>query len=168
MDHLPRFEFDDEKGKQRTEEEIGHLQKVTGPHPCHMIAQECFPGLSTRSFSGNLFHIFLDGSFTDPNIQFEEFTRMRSAPQNRLFAAISLIKLIASGEILGFLERTFDLCFQNRQKSSRCQRSSVSGWIRKSASFQVRTILARSTRRSRACAGWTAAHFLAGSLGAGA
>jgi hypothetical protein len=47
---------------------------------------------------------------------------MRSAPQNRLFAAISLIKLIASGEILGFLERTFDLCFQNSQKSSRCQR----------------------------------------------
>jgi hypothetical protein len=33
MDHLARFEFDEEKGKQRTEEEIGHLQKVTGPTP---------------------------------------------------------------------------------------------------------------------------------------
>ncbi len=71
MDYLPRLQFDDEKGKQRTEAEIGHLQKITGPYPCRMIAQECFPHLSTRSFSGNLFHILLDGPFTDPNIQFE-------------------------------------------------------------------------------------------------
>jgi hypothetical protein len=28
MDYLPRLQFDDEKGKQRTEEEIGHLQKM--------------------------------------------------------------------------------------------------------------------------------------------
>jgi hypothetical protein len=63
MDHLPRLLFNDEKGKQRTEEEIGHLQEITGPYPCRMIAQECFPGLSTRSFSGNLFHILLDGPF---------------------------------------------------------------------------------------------------------
>ena len=47
---------------------------------------------------------------------------MRSAPQSRLFAAISLIKTIVSGESFGFLERAFDLCFQNTQKSSRCQR----------------------------------------------
>src|SRR5258708_6175659 len=66
MDHLPRLEFDEEKGKKRTEEEIGHLQKITGPHPCRMITQECFPGLSTRSFSGNLFHLLLDGSFDFP------------------------------------------------------------------------------------------------------
>lgn len=63
IDHLPRLQFDDEKGKQRTEEEIGHLQKITGPYPCRMIAQECFPRLSTRSFPGNLFHILLDGPF---------------------------------------------------------------------------------------------------------
>jgi hypothetical protein len=50
---------------------------------------------------------------------------MRSAPQSRLFAAISLIKLIVSGESLGFLECAFDLCFHNKRKSSRCQRRSV-------------------------------------------
>ncbi len=38
-----------------------------------MIAQECFPGLSMGAFSGNLLCIFLDGAFTHPNTQFEEF-----------------------------------------------------------------------------------------------
>ena len=47
---------------------------------------------------------------------------MRSAPQSRLFAAICLIKLIVSGESLGFLACSCDLCFQNTRKSSRCQR----------------------------------------------
>ncbi len=64
-------------------------------------------------------------------------------------AAISLIKLIVSSESLGFFERALDLCFQNKRKSSRCQRRRVSGWTSKSACFQVRTILASSTRRSR-------------------
>jgi hypothetical protein len=50
---------------------------------------------------------------------------MRSAPQSRLFAAISWIKVIVSHESRGLLERAFDLCFQNKRKSSRCQRRSV-------------------------------------------
>jgi len=33
MDHLPRSQLDDEKGKKRTEEEIGHLQESTGATP---------------------------------------------------------------------------------------------------------------------------------------
>jgi hypothetical protein len=36
-----------------------------------------------------------------------------------LFAAISLIKVIVSGESFGFLVCAFDLCFQNTRKSSR-------------------------------------------------
>jgi len=36
-----------------------------------------------------------------------------------LFAAICLIKLIVSGESLGWLARVFDLCFQKTRKSSR-------------------------------------------------
>ena len=52
---------------------------------------------------------------------------MRSAPQSRLFAAISLIKLMVSGESLGFLACAVDLCFHTKRKSSRCQRRSVSG-----------------------------------------
>jgi hypothetical protein len=59
--------------QHRTEEEIGHLQKITSPHPCRMITQECFPILSTGSFGANLLHVLLDGSFAHPNIQLEEF-----------------------------------------------------------------------------------------------
>src|SRR5579864_4679861 len=44
---------------------------------------------------------------------------MRSAPQSRLFAALSLINPMVSCESLGFLERAFDVCFQKTQKSSR-------------------------------------------------
>src|SRR5258708_27973779 len=39
-----------------------------------MVAQERFPALSRSACWANLLHIFLDGPFTDPNIQFEEFT----------------------------------------------------------------------------------------------
>ena len=74
MDHLPRLQFDDEEGKERTEEEISHLQEITGPHLCRMIAQERFPVLSTGSFWANLLHILLNGPFTHPNIQLEELT----------------------------------------------------------------------------------------------
>ena len=74
---------------------------------------------------------------------------LESAPQSRLFAAICWIKLIVSEESFCILDRAFDLRFQNRRKSSRCHRRSVSGWTRKRASFQVRTIRARSTRSNR-------------------
>ena len=72
--------------------------------------------------------------------------RIRSAPQSRLLAAISLIKLIVSDASLGLLSCTLHLCFQYTRKSPRCQRRRVSGWTRKSACFHVRTILARTTR----------------------
>src|SRR5258706_3281587 len=39
-----------------------------------MIAQERFPALSMGACWANLLHILLDGSFTDPNIQLEQFT----------------------------------------------------------------------------------------------
>ena len=44
---------------------------------------------------------------------------MRSAPQSRLLADISLIKVMVSCESLGLLAQAFDLCFQNTRKSSR-------------------------------------------------
>ena len=44
---------------------------------------------------------------------------MRSAPQSRLCTVISLIKLIVSGESLGFPACACDLRFQNIRKSSR-------------------------------------------------
>ena len=47
---------------------------------------------------------------------------MRSAPQSRLFVAISLIKAIVSAATFGWWEEAFDLRFQYRRKSSRCER----------------------------------------------
>ena len=55
---------------------------------------------------------------------------MRSAPQSRLFAAISLINVIVSHESRDLLERAFDLRFQNKRKSSRCQRE-IRLWLDK-------------------------------------
>jgi hypothetical protein len=38
-----------------------------------------------------------------------------------LFALISFIKLIVSGDRFGLLVRALDVCFQNTRKSSRCK-----------------------------------------------
>src|SRR5450755_2315756 len=74
MDNFPRLQFDDEKGKKRTEEEVCHLQEITRPHLCCMIVEKCLPTLATSSLWMNLPHIPLNSAFTDPNIELEEFT----------------------------------------------------------------------------------------------
>lgn len=56
-----------EEGEKWTKEKICHLQEITSPDLRHMIAQECFPGLSTDAFWATLPHVPLDGSFTHPN-----------------------------------------------------------------------------------------------------
>ena len=74
VDDFPRFQFDDEESKKRTEEEVSHLQEITGPHPrhlCHMIVEKGLPTLSMGSFWANLPHILLNRAFTDIHIQFE-------------------------------------------------------------------------------------------------
>ncbi len=63
MDDLPRLLFNDEERKERTEEEIRHLQKITGPDLCRMVAQEGFPFLSTNSSWASKFHILLNRPF---------------------------------------------------------------------------------------------------------
>ena len=100
MDHLSVTRNEGvEEGKKRTEEEIRDLQEITSPHPphlCSMIAKKRLPGLSTGSLWANLPHILLDGPFAHSNIQLEPFATNALRPQSRLFAAISLIKLIVS------------------------------------------------------------------------
>jgi hypothetical protein len=53
---------------------------------------------------------------------FNSSPRIRSAPQSRFSLAICLIKAIVSAATFGLWEEVFDLRFQNRRKSSRCQR----------------------------------------------
>ncbi len=73
VDDLSRFQVDDEESKKRTEEKVRDLEKIAGPNLCSMIVQESSPVLSTRSFEANWLHILLNGPFTYPNIQLEEF-----------------------------------------------------------------------------------------------
>ena len=61
-------QLDEEEDKERTEEEIGHLQKITGLDVFCMIAQERFPGLSMGASWANLLDILLEGPFTDLNL----------------------------------------------------------------------------------------------------
>jgi hypothetical protein len=100
------------KAKSGRKKRSGTCKRITGPHFRCMIAQERFPVLSTgskwrepaASTSGWSVRLLRIPSLSNS-------PRMRSAPQNRLFAAIPLIKLIVSGESLGFLVCAFDLCF---------------------------------------------------------
>jgi len=52
MNHAPCFELDDEKSKEGSKEEIGHLQDVTRPDVCRVVVQErrqfCPPGCGER------------------------------------------------------------------------------------------------------------------------
>ena len=150
MDDLPRLQFDDEEGKERTEEEIRDLQENhrprSLPHDCAGTFSSSVHGLVVGRIC---FIYFWMVRLLTRISSLRSSPRMRSAPQSRLLAAISLINVIVSCESLGLLERAFDLCFQNTRKSSRCQRRSVSGCTIKSACFQVRTILARNTRSTR-------------------
>ena len=80
---------------------------------------------------------------------FNNSPRILSAPQSRLFIAISRIKAIVSSAILGLREAAFDFRFQYKRKSSRCHLRSVSGCTIKRAGFQVRTSFASRTRSIR-------------------
>jgi hypothetical protein len=71
-----------EEGEKWTKEKICHLQEIASPHLRHMMAQECFPGLSTDAFWATLPHIPLDGSFTHPNIELEQFTTKTFRPED--------------------------------------------------------------------------------------
>ena len=53
---------------------------------------------------------------------FNNSPRILSAPQSRLSFAICLIKAMVWAATFGWWEEAFDLCFQTRRKSSRCQR----------------------------------------------
>src|SRR5215470_2311580 len=80
---------------------------------------------------------------------FKNSPRILSAPQSRLSFAICLIKAIVSAATFGLWVEAFDLRFQYRWKSSRCQRSRVSGATMSRACCQVRTSLASRTRSVR-------------------
>jgi hypothetical protein len=73
MDHSPRFQFDNEEGEQRAEEEGSRWEKVTGPDLLNMSVQEGRLVLSVRSSPTHVSHVLLDRAFADVKPQLEEF-----------------------------------------------------------------------------------------------
>jgi hypothetical protein len=139
-----------EKRKKRTEEEIRDLEEITGPDLWRMIAQERSPGLSSRPCGTNELHILLNSSFTHPNIHLEQLaTNALSSPE-----AVVCCHLLHQSDRLGRKPRLsrmrprFALPEHTEELTMEAEEAS-SSWTRKSACFQVRTILASSTRRSR-------------------
>ena len=129
VNHLPRLQFDNEEGEKWTKEEIGHLQKITGPHPrhlCCMIAEKHFPVLSTGMFWANMSHILLKSVRLLTRI-----SSLSNSPRIRLDTLgtpepIVGCHFLDQANRLGRNPRlsdcTFDLCSQNTRKSSQCQR----------------------------------------------
>jgi len=72
MDDFPRFQFNDEKRKERTKEEIGDLEKIAGPHISSVIMEEGRPLLPSWTRQMNVPHVLLDRSFAHANTQFEQ------------------------------------------------------------------------------------------------
>ena len=73
MDHFARVQFDDEEGKQRTEEKVSHREKVARPDLLGMSMNERPPRLSLWSCSMNLPHVLLNSAFRNVNAQLEQF-----------------------------------------------------------------------------------------------
>jgi hypothetical protein len=72
VDDFPRFQFNEEKRKERTKEEVGDLEKIAGPNISSVIMEESRPLLPSWSMQANLPHVFLDRSFAHANIQLEQ------------------------------------------------------------------------------------------------
>jgi hypothetical protein len=73
MDHLPRLQFDEEEGKERSKEEIGDLYEVAGPDLCGVVAQKGRPPLAPWLQGANSSHILLDGALTYMDVEFQQF-----------------------------------------------------------------------------------------------
>ena len=60
MDDFARFQFDEEKRKERPKEEISDLEKIASPDFTAMIAEEGRPLLPSWATVANVPHVFLD------------------------------------------------------------------------------------------------------------
>jgi hypothetical protein len=74
MDHLPRLQCDEEERKERSKEEIGELQEVTGPDLSCVVVQKGCPLLASWPVCANSPHVLLNGSLADTKAQFQEFS----------------------------------------------------------------------------------------------
>ena len=86
MDDFPRLQFDDEEGKKRTEEQVCNLKEIAGPDLARMIAQKRPPVLPRRARRAHTPHAFLDRSFADVDIQFQQLAPNPFSPPESIVA----------------------------------------------------------------------------------
>jgi hypothetical protein len=85
MDYPSCLEFDEEERKERSKEEVAHLQEVASPDLCRLIAQKGSPSLSSWLGCANVSDVLLDGSLAHINAQLQQFsTNPLSTPQSIL------------------------------------------------------------------------------------
>jgi len=101
VDHLARLQFNNEERKEGSKEEIGDLQEITGPDLCGVGVQKRAPLLTSWLVDANVPHVLLDSTLTHTKAQFQQFPRIRSAPQSRLSFAICLIKAMVWAATFG-------------------------------------------------------------------
>jgi len=63
MDDFPRFQFTDEKRKERPKEQVSHLEEITGPDLSCMIVQKRPPALPRWARRTHAPHVFLNRAF---------------------------------------------------------------------------------------------------------
>ena len=149
MDHPPRLQFYNEERKERPKEEIGHLQEVTRPDLSCMGAQKRRSTFALVAGGCELFSCTSEWcvyTHAGPvsTIRPESFQHPKADCPWHL-----PIKAMVSEATLGLQAGALDLRFQYKRKSSRCQRSKVSGCTMKRAGCHVRTSLASRMRRRR-------------------
>src|SRR5258708_37963185 len=72
VEDFPRFQFDEEKRKERPKEEISDLEKIASPDFSGMIAEEGRPLLPSWAREANFPHVFLNRAFAHANTQLEQ------------------------------------------------------------------------------------------------
>jgi len=90
-----------EERKERSKEEIAHLQEVAGPDICRLIAQKGSPSLSSWLGCANSSDVFWMVRLHTRMPSFSSSRRIRSASYSRFFTAISLIKATVSAATFG-------------------------------------------------------------------
>jgi len=86
MHDSPCFEEGDEKSKERSKEEIGHLQEVTRPDVCCVIVQKRRPVLPSWLWCTNGSHVLLNGALAHMN------PKVKSIAPNPLSTPLSIVR----------------------------------------------------------------------------
>jgi hypothetical protein len=150
MDHPSRFQFYEEEGKERPKEKVSHRK---ARHRPRYAPRDCGGTCTTVDLvaSGGIASSCTSQWFAYPRVSPISIVLRACAqlPRADCSSPSRLLKAIVSAATFGWWEEAFALRFHYRRKSSRCQRSRVSGSTMMRACFHVPTSRANQTRSTR-------------------